>query len=448
MSDHSTSPQATDAPIPVARTVDAIRTLVDDLRARGRRIAFVPTMGALHEGHLSLIRQAAAGGHAVVVSIFVNPTQFGPTEDLAAYPRDEARDLELAAGAGADLAFVPGVAEVYPDGFATTITVDGPSRPLEGEIRPHHFAGVATVVAKLLLMVRPDRLLLGQKDAQQVAVVRGMMRDLHLDHIELVVAPIVREDDGLAMSSRNAYLDADDRRHATALVRGLRAAAALAAAGETSGPRLEQAALDVMAAEDGVEPQYAALVHPHTFDRLHTLADPATLCVAAQVGPARLIDNLILHVPAETAATVHHPTSHPERSHVPPVTRTMLKSKIHRATVTDADLNYVGSITIDRDLLDAADMLPYEHVHVVNINNGARFETYTIEGPRDSGVICVNGAAARLVQPGDLVIVLTYAQYEESLLRDYEPTVVTVDENNRRTADLVGDTVPLMWDPR
>jgi pantoate--beta-alanine ligase len=433
--------------IRVARTVADLRAAVADLRAAGRRIAFVPTMGALHEGHLSLMRLAAGDGHAVVVSVFVNPTQFGPSEDLAAYPREEKRDLDLAATAGAVLALVPDVTEVYPEGFATTVAIDGPSRGLEGEIRPHHFAGVATVVAKLLLMVRPDRVVFGQKDAQQIAVVRRLMSDLHLDDIELVVGPTTREADGLAMSSRNAYLDADGRARATALVRGLRAAAALAAVGETSGPRLEEAALDVMVSEEGVEPQYAALVDPDTFDRIPALAGRALLCVAARVGPARLIDNIVLEVPAEVAATVHPDTDRTERSPVPPVTRTMLKSKIHRATVTDADLNYVGSITIDRDLLDAADMRPYEQVHVVDINNGARFETYIIEGPRDSGTICVNGAAARLVQPGDLVIVLSYAQYEEAGLDGYAPAVVTVDERNRRTSDLVADTIPLQWEP-
>jgi pantoate--beta-alanine ligase/L-aspartate-alpha-decarboxylase len=450
MNEPRTLPTGTpDATIAVERTAAGIRRTLAVLRDQGRTIAFVPTMGALHEGHLSLVRLAAEDGHVVVISIFVNPTQFGPTEDLSAYPRSEERDLALAADAGAVLAFVPDATEVYPEGFSTTITVDGPSQGLEGAIRPHHFAGVATVVAKLLQMVQPDRLVLGQKDAQQVAVVRRMMRDLHLDTIELVVGPTVREDDGLALSSRNAYLSADDRAHATALIRGLRHAVGLLADGETSGRALEQAALAAMEAEPGVDPQYAALVHPDTFERLEIAAHPAVLCVAAQVGPARLIDNLLLPVPAPTVASTTHTINEPhERSTVPPVTRTMLKSKIHRATVTDADLNYVGSITIDRDLLDAADMRPYEHVHVVNINNGARFETYTIEGPRDSGVMCVNGAAARLVQPGDLVIVLTYAQFLEADLENYEPTVVTVDQNNRKTNDLVADTIPLMWEPR
>lgn len=449
MSEPRTPPPGTTPPaLRVERTVRGIHSAIAELRSRGRRIAFVPTMGALHEGHLSLMRRAAADGYVVVVSVFVNPTQFGPSEDLAAYPRVEGNDLALAAGAGAVLAFVPDVAEVYPEGFATTVTVDGPSRDLEGAIRPHHFAGVATIVAKLLLIVQPDRLVMGQKDAQQVAVVRRLMRDLHLGTVELVVAPTVREADGLAMSSRNAYLGPGDRARATALVRGLRAAAALAAAGETAGTRMEDAALATMRAETGVEPQYAALVDPDTFERVPVLTGDALLCVAAQVGPARLIDNLAIHVTAEDAATCHPETDHPERSHVPPVTRTMLKSKIHRATVTDADLNYVGSITIDRDLLDAADMRPYEHVHVVDINNGSRFETYTIEGPRGSGTICVNGAAARLVQPGDLVIVLSYAQFEESSLDGYEPVVVTVDAQNRQVSELVADTIPLMWQPQ
>lgn len=430
----------------VARTVADLRREVAALRDEGRRIAFVPTMGALHEGHLSLVRQAGADGHAVVVSIFVNPTQFAPTEDLAAYPRQEARDLETAAGAGAVLAFCPGPGEIYPEGFGTSVVVEGPSAGLEGAARPHHFGGVATVVLKLLLAVRPDRVVFGQKDAQQVAVVRRLMRDTHLDDIELVVGPTVRENDGLAMSSRNAYLGPDDRRRATALVRGLQAAAAAAREGEPDARALEAAALAVMTAEDGVEPEYAALVDPDTFARVPSPDGRAILCVAARVGPARLIDNMAMPVPDAATATATPPTTTPERSPVPPVTRTMLKSKIHRATVTDADLNYVGSITIDRDLLDAADMRPYEQVHVVDINNGARFETYIIEGPRGEGTMCVNGAAARLVQPGDLIIVLTYAQFQEADLEGYEPTVVTVDENNRPTRDLVGDTVPLYWE--
>ena len=418
----------------VVRTVAELRHAVKELRAAGRRIAVVPTMGAFHEGHLALMRQAGEEGHAVVVTLFVNPTQFAPTEDLSRYPRDEARDLELAGGAGADLVFAPGPDEIYPAGFGTAITVSGPSAGLEGAARPEHFGGVATVVAKLLLAVRPDRAVFGQKDAQQVAVVRRLMADLHLDDIDLVVGPTVREPDGLAMSSRNAYLEPEDRAAAVALSRALRAAEQLALAGETDSARIEEAARAVIAAEPRAALDYATVVDRDTFQPITTLEGDALLAIAARVGPVRLIDNTPL------------PT-HSRRADVPPRTRTMMKSKIHRATVTDANLNYVGSITVDTDLLQAADILPYEQVFVLNINTGARFETYAIEGPAGGGDICLNGAAARLAQPGDLVIVLTYAQYDEAEARGFEPTVVHVDASNRQVdIQALSGVFPVAWE--
>lgn len=418
----------------VVRTVDDLRRAVADLRASGRRIAVVPTMGAFHQGHLDLMRRAGEDGHAVVVTLFVNPTQFAPTEDLSRYPRDEARDLALAAQNGVDLVFAPDAAEVYPPGFGTQITVAGPSAGLEGASRPHHFGGVATVVAKLLLAVRPDRAVFGQKDAQQVAVVRRLMRDLHLDDIELVVAPITREPDGLAMSSRNVYLEPEDRAAAVALSRALRAAEALVAEGERTAARIEDAARAVIAAEPRCALEYASVVDPDTFEPLSTIEGDALLAVAARVGPVRLIDNQPLHTSSR-------------RDHVPPRTRTMMKSKIHRATVTDANLNYVGSITVDRDLLDAADIRPYEQVVVLNINTGARFETYAIEGPSGRGDICLNGAAARLAQPGDLVIVITYAQYDEDTLDDFAPNVVHVDAGNRQVdVTALEGVFPVSWE--
>ena len=433
MSQHATPEPAGPVAVPVVRTVADLRAAVAALRDAGRPVALVPTMGAFHEGHLSLMRRAGRDGAAVVVSLFVNPTQFGQGEDFGAYPRDEARDLAMAAGAGADLVWAPGVEDVYPEGFATAIEVGGPSAGLEGAVRPHHFGGVATVVAKLLLAVRPDRVVFGQKDAQQVAVVRRLMRDLHLDDVEMVVAPTVREADGLAMSSRNAYLGPDDRAAAVALSRALAAAEALVLEGEADAARVGEAAMAVLRAEPRCTPEYAAVVHPDTFTPLERLGEgPALVCVAARVGPARLIDNLPLPDPTDG------------RTPVPPRTRTMLKSKIHRATVTDANLNYVGSITVDRDLLDLADIHPYEQVAVLNINTGARFETYAIEGRRGGGDICLNGAAARLAQPGDLVIVLTYAQYDEAETRGHEPVVVHVDERNRPTS-LVEDALPASW---
>ncbi len=425
-------------PVPVVRTVGDLRRAVAALRAEGRRIAVVPTMGAFHDGHLDLMDRAGADGHAVVVTLFVNPTQFAAGEDLDRYPRQEARDVELAAGRGVALVFAPGPGEMYPEGHGTAITVSGPSAGLEGAARPEHFGGVATIVAKLLLAVRPDRAVFGQKDAQQVAVVRRLMADLHLDDIELVVAPTYREPDGLAMSSRNAYLGPEDRAAAAALSRGLRAAEALAQEGERDAARIAAAARAVIDAEPRCALEYAAVVHPDTFEPLESLEGPALLAVAARVGPARLIDNVLLPTP----------TTRPGRAaNVPLRTRTMMKSKIHRATVTDADLNYVGSITVDTDLLEAADILPYEQVVVLNINTGARFETYAIEGPRGRGDICLNGAAARLAQPGDLVIVLPYAQYDAADLEGVEPIVVHVDAQNRQVdVSPAFEGVPSMWE--
>jgi pantoate--beta-alanine ligase len=251
-------------------------------------------MGALHDGHLALVRSSVARGEHVVVSVFVNPAQFAPHEDLQRYPRQEAADIELAQEAGARTLFLPDVDAVYPEGFATSILVEGPARGFEGDLRPTHFAGVATVVAKLLLMVQPDRLVLGQKDAQQVAVVRRMMRDLNLDDIDLVVHPIVREDDGLAMSSRNRYLSADERRAARALPASLAAAQREIDAGQTDAGLIAQAAGRVLADAEGVRADYAAVVDPDTFAPLTRLDRPAVLCVAARVGATRLLDNAVL----------------------------------------------------------------------------------------------------------------------------------------------------------
>lgn len=280
------------------RTVVELREAVAAERAVGRRLSVVPTMGAFHQGHLDLMRRAGEDGHAVVVTLFVNPAQFAAGEDLSAYPRDEARDAALAEAEGVRILFAPGPEEIYPEGFGTTVTVAGPSEGFEGATRPTHFSGVATVVTKLLIAVRPDRAVFGQKDAQQVAVVRRLMRDLHLDDIELVVAPITREADGLAMSSRNVYLGPEDRTAAVALHRGLSVAAGCVAGGERSGEAIEGAAAAVISAEPRCELDYVALIDPDTFRRLPRLVGPAILAVAARVGPARLIDNILLPPPA------------------------------------------------------------------------------------------------------------------------------------------------------
>jgi pantoate--beta-alanine ligase len=276
------------------RTVAALRAALDGPRRTGRRIGLVPTMGALHEGHLSLIGQARASCDAVVVTLFVNPAQFDEAADLGAYPRDEARDAALAHEAGADLLFAPPAAEIYPPGFATTVTVGGVSAPLEGEVRgAGHFAGVATVVCKLLNMAQPDVAFFGQKDAQQVAVVRRLVRDLDIP-VAIEVVATVREPDGLALSSRNARLRGDERERALALRHALDAVRARAAAGERDAAALAAAGRAAMTAFS-VEPEYLALVAPDTFAPVRSVGEEEVLvAVAARVGDVRLIDNDIL----------------------------------------------------------------------------------------------------------------------------------------------------------
>jgi len=257
-------------------------------RARGERVAFVPTMGALHEGHVTLLREARKHGQRVVLSIFVNPTQFGPNEDLARYPRDLGGDLAKAAGAGTDAAYVPDVRDVYPPGYQTTVEVPELARGLCGPFRPGHFAGVATVVCKLFNVVRPDVALFGEKDYQQLAIVRRMVVDLDMG-IEIVGVPTVREADGLAMSSRNAYLSPAERARALSISRALFAARDGALGGARDGGALvagARAALDV----DRVD--YVELVDAESLRPTTDLARPTVLAVAAFIGRTRLIDNV------------------------------------------------------------------------------------------------------------------------------------------------------------
>jgi pantoate--beta-alanine ligase len=246
-------------------------------------------MGAFHAGHLSLIRAAHSACDEVVVWLFVNPSQFNDAADLKTYPRDETRDAALAAGEGADVLFAPTVDEVYPPGFATTITVHGLGDVLEGAHRPGHFGGVATVVAKMLNMVAPDVAFFGRKDAQQVALVTRLVRDLDIP-VAIEVVPTVREPDGLAMSSRNVRLSADERRRAAALARGLRAAAD---SGERDAAALERIARAEM---DGIDVEYVAVVDPETFLPLDRVNGRALVAAAARVGSTRLIDNTLINV--------------------------------------------------------------------------------------------------------------------------------------------------------
>jgi pantoate--beta-alanine ligase len=257
-------------------------------RARGERIAFVPTMGALHAGHVKLLREARGLGQKLALSIFVNPTQFGPNEDLARYPRDLPGDLAKAAGAGTDVAFVPDARDVYPAGFQTTVEVKELATGLCGPFRPGHFAGVATVVCKLFNVVRPDVAVFGEKDYQQLAIVRRMVKDLDMG-IEIVGVPTVREPDGLAMSSRNAYLSASERARARSLSRALFAARDAAAAGARDGARL---AAEARAALDVDRVDYVELVDADNLKPVTQLERPAVLAVAALIGRTRLIDNV------------------------------------------------------------------------------------------------------------------------------------------------------------
>jgi pantoate--beta-alanine ligase len=254
---------------------------------------FVPTMGYLHEGHLSLVRRARAENDRVAVSIFVNPTQFGPHEDYARYPRDLERDLRLLEPLGVDLVFVPSVEEMYPPGFQTWVIVEEVSRPLEGASRPGHFRGVAMVVAKLFNILQPDRAYFGQKDAQQTVVIRRMVQDLNIP-VEIVICPTVREPDGLAMSSRNTYLNPEERRAATVLFRALQAAKARYEAGERDAERLREAMREVIRAEPLARIDYVSVAHPETLQELERVEGPALLSLAVYIGTTRLIDNLML----------------------------------------------------------------------------------------------------------------------------------------------------------
>jgi pantoate--beta-alanine ligase len=275
------------------RTVDELRSALAPKRGEGLTIGLVPTMGALHEGHLSLVRRAREQCDLVVVSVFVNPAQFDERSDLDRYPRSEADDAALAAAAGADVLFAPSAEEVYPPGFATAVEVIGITDRLEGAIRGSgHFRGVTTVVTKLLCMAMPDVAYFGQKDAQQALVVRRLVSDLNLP-TRIRLCPTVREPDGLAMSSRNALLDPDQRARARGLFDALEAARALAAGGERSSQSLVDAALQTMHSF-GVVPEYVALVDPETLEPLEQLAGEALLAIAARIGDVRLIDNAIL----------------------------------------------------------------------------------------------------------------------------------------------------------
>jgi pantoate--beta-alanine ligase len=286
------------------RSTAALREHLAGARRAGRTIGLVPTMGAFHAGHLSLMRRAREAADVVVVSLFVNPAQFNEASDLDAYPRDEARDADLAAGEGVDYLFAPDATEVYPDGFATSVAVRGLTDGLEGAYRGHgHFDGVTTMVSKLLNMVGPDVAYFGQKDAQQAAVVRRLVRDLNFP-VRIEVCPTIRADDGLALSSRNALLSGDEREQATALNRALRAVQSAVAAGERDPDSATAAGYAELAAAR-IEPEYLAIVAADTMEPVSAVEGDVLVAVAARIGSVRLIDNVPITVSRPILSSTH-----------------------------------------------------------------------------------------------------------------------------------------------
>jgi pantoate--beta-alanine ligase len=277
----------------ICPTIEQTRSASRAARRDDKRIGLVPTMGALHEGHLSLVRAAKSKCDLVVVSIFVNPTQFGPNEDFAKYPRTFERDCELLEKEGVDVVFAPSVEEMYPAGAVTYVTVEGMSDKLCGRSRPGHFRGVTTVVSKLFHIVEPDLAFFGQKDAAQVAIIKRMVRDLKMP-VEVVVCPIIREPDGLAMSSRNAYLAPEQRKSALVLSRALRRVRQTFDQGERGAAKLIDAGRRVIAEEPSVRLDYLEVVDPETLEELDVISAKSLVALAAFVGTTRLIDNLLL----------------------------------------------------------------------------------------------------------------------------------------------------------
>ncbi|WP_041083677.1 pantoate--beta-alanine ligase [Thermotoga profunda] len=276
----------------IIRTVSDMKNLAEKLR-KEKTIGFVPTMGYLHQGHLSLVKRSKAENDITVVSIFVNPTQFGPNEDYTSYPRDLKRDLSMIEKEGVDFVFVPEVEEMYPKGYSTYVNEESLSKYLCGKSRPGHFRGVCTVVTKLFNIVKPHRAYFGQKDAQQFRIIRRMVRDLNMD-VEVIECPIVREPDGLAMSSRNVYLSTQEREQAVALNKSLKMAESLYRSGEKSASRIIEKILDYLSSFDKLKVDYVEIVDEESLEPVSQINKKVIVALAVWVGKARLIDNIIL----------------------------------------------------------------------------------------------------------------------------------------------------------
>lgn len=287
----------------IIERIAELRNTLNKLRREGKTIGYVPTMGYLHEGHMRLVDTARKNNDVMVTSIFVNPLQFGPNEDLASYPRNLERDAALLEEHGCDILFHPTVEEMYPRPMATVVDLPNLGKPLCGQTRPIHFRGVATVVCKLFQIVQPDNAYFGQKDGQQVAIIRRMVDDLSIP-VTIVTVPTVREPDGLAKSSRNVYLQGDERQHATVLSRALQSALNLLQDGERDGRRIAVGMAEMVSAEPGVRLDYAEIVHLDTLQPATTVKGDVMLAIAAFVGKARLIDNLQLRVTAGSVTSL------------------------------------------------------------------------------------------------------------------------------------------------
>src|SRR5580704_5522383 len=279
----------------ICATIPGVRAAYRDLRQNRRRLGLVPTMGALHEGHLSLVRAAKARCDAVAVSSFVNPTQFGPTDDLAKYPHQFEQDYQMLETEGVEILFAPTTEEIYPQGAVTWVVVEGLSEKLDGRSRPGHFRGVTTIVSKLFHIIEPDAAFFGQKDAAQLAIIRRMVRDLNFP-VEIVGCPIVREPDGLAMSSRNVYLNREERARALVLHRALEQVRQNFEAGERVAAYLLAAAKEIFAVQPDVVLDYCEIADPDTLNPVAQISRKALVAVAAYVGTTRLIDNLVLQL--------------------------------------------------------------------------------------------------------------------------------------------------------
>lgn len=390
-------------------SVEAFRAELDKAGAAG--IGFVPTMGALHAGHRSLVERARRENDTVAVSVFVNPTQFNDKNDLRRYPRTPEADARLLEEAGADLVLMPSVEEIYPEPDTRQFDFGQIDKVMEGATRPGHFNGVAQVVSRLFDIVRPARAYFGEKDFQQIAVIRAMVAQLKLP-VEIVECPIVRDADGLALSSRNQLLDPAHRAAAPHIYATLRAAA-------EKSHSLPPAELKAWVTAEIERNPLLEVIYYQSVDAL-TMQEVAAW------------DDAPPHPGLHSRAGRPDPS---DRQHPNPIMKfqiEVIKSKIHRVRVTQADLNYVGSITIDEALLEAANIIEGEKVQIMDIDNGERFETYVIKGERDSGCICLNGAAARKVQVGDVVIIASYAQMDFEEAKQFRPWIVFPDTATNR----------------